>query len=192
MMLRTERWGMAALLPWGESVKCITSAVANMPVRNPSRGTIVQILKENTLPVDGARATLAGRVWRPDVAGPAVVAVRADGVYDVTATGPTIRDLCEAERPAATLRGAAGERIGSLDEILANTPAAGRDQKRRWPPARMARKGIKAGGETSGGRRGGRRRGKRARGQRGRPATTRSEMPATMGTDLRALKPGPP
>ena len=30
------------------------------------------------LPADGCRGALVGRVWRPDVAGPSVVAIRAD------------------------------------------------------------------------------------------------------------------
>ncbi|MGH7895181.1 MAG: fumarylacetoacetate hydrolase, partial [Candidatus Binatia bacterium] len=65
---------------------------------------MVKIPQATTLPTDAARATLAGRVWRPDVQGPSMVAIRADGVYDVTAAAPTIRDLCEAEDPAAALR----------------------------------------------------------------------------------------
>ena len=36
-----------------------------------------------TLPKDGTAGALAGRVWRPDVEGPSVVAVRADGVFDI-------------------------------------------------------------------------------------------------------------
>ncbi|HVL70355.1 MAG TPA: fumarylacetoacetate hydrolase, partial [Beijerinckiaceae bacterium] len=47
------------------------------------------------LPDDGARGALAGRVWRPDVEGPSVVAIRPDGVVDVTRSFPTMRDLCE-------------------------------------------------------------------------------------------------
>ena len=34
------------------------------------------------LPDDFASAALMGRVWRPDLAGPAVVAIRQDGVFD--------------------------------------------------------------------------------------------------------------
>ena len=55
------------------------------------------------LPVDGTDGALAGRVWRPGV-GPAVVAIRAEGVVDVTATFATMRDLGEAADPAAALR----------------------------------------------------------------------------------------
>ena len=53
------------------------------------------------LPGDGCRGALAGRVWRPDVSGPSVVAIRAGAagearVVDVTAQLPTVSDLCEA------------------------------------------------------------------------------------------------
>jgi fumarylacetoacetate (FAA) hydrolase family protein len=150
----------------------------------------VKILSDTTLPADGARAVLAGRVWRPDVAGPAVVAVRPDGVYDVTAAAPTICDLCEAERPAATLRGAAGERIGSLAEILANTPADARDSKRPWLLAPIDLQAIKAAGVTFVASLLERLIEEQARGHPERAATIRGEMLSTIGTDLQALKPG--
>lgn len=37
------------------------------------------------LPEDAPRASLVGRIWRPEHAGPAVVAVRHGGLVDVTA-----------------------------------------------------------------------------------------------------------
>ena len=43
----------------------------------------------------GRDAALAGRVWRPELGGPSVVAIRADGVVDITASFATMRDLCE-------------------------------------------------------------------------------------------------
>ena len=46
----------------------------------------------DSLPTDAAKAVLAGRVWRPDADGPSVVALRSDGVFDVSATFPTMRD----------------------------------------------------------------------------------------------------
>ena len=79
------------------------------------------------LPDDAAQAALAGRVWRPDVAGPSVVAVRDGELFDVSRAFPTMRDLCETADPAAALRGAAGERIGSVDAVLANTPVEQRN-----------------------------------------------------------------
>ena len=41
------------------------------------------------LPDDAAAAVLAGRVWRPDVAGPSVVALRDGELVDVSAAFPT-------------------------------------------------------------------------------------------------------
>jgi fumarylacetoacetate (FAA) hydrolase family protein len=50
---------------------------------------IVTLDPSETLPADGYTGTLAGRVWRPEVEGPSVVAIRADGVFDVTKSFPT-------------------------------------------------------------------------------------------------------
>ena len=148
--------------------------------------------KDTTLPADAARAALAGRVWRPDVEGPSVVAVRADGVYDVTRTSPTMRDLCEAEDAAAILRAAAGERIGSLDEILANTPPDARDPRKPWLLAPIDLQAIKAAGVTFVASLLERLIEEQARGQPERAAAIREEMLATIGSDLQALKPGSP
>ena len=57
-----------------------------------------------TLPQDGAAGALAGRVWRPDVDGPSVVAIRATAMFDISRSFPTMRDLCEAGDPPARLR----------------------------------------------------------------------------------------
>ena len=72
--------------------------------------------------------TWLGRVWLPEAAGPAVVTLRGGDVIDITAKeAPTARDICEMADPAAYVHGASGTRLGSLDEIAANTvgdPAA--------------------------------------------------------------------
>ena len=56
------------------------------------------------LPEDGTAGTLVGRVQRKD--GPSVVAVRAEGVFDITAAVPTMADLCNAADPLALARAA--------------------------------------------------------------------------------------
>ena len=57
---------------------------------------------DDILPEDGTTGTLIGRVWRKGKpAGPSVVAIRADGVFDLTATVPTTADLCNAPDPAS-------------------------------------------------------------------------------------------
>jgi fumarylacetoacetate (FAA) hydrolase family protein len=102
----------------------------------------------DTLPADGFSGALAGRVWRPDVEGPSVVAIRADGVFDVTASFATMRDLCEAPDPAGSLKRTPGERIGTLADILANTPSTARDAGKPWLLAPIDLQAIKAAGVT--------------------------------------------
>ena len=85
---------------------------------------------DEVLPEDFGRGTFVGRVWRPDVAGPSVVRLDPDGVVDVTASWPTVRDLIEEPDPAAAIRAASGERIADLGECLAAT-AAGRGSAAR-------------------------------------------------------------
>ena len=53
------------------------------------------------LPDDSAQAALAGRVWRPDVAGPSVVAVRDGDLFDISASFP---DHARSVRGDATSR----------------------------------------------------------------------------------------
>ena len=71
-----------------------------------------------TLPKDGTSGALAGRVWLPEVGGPAVVAIRADGVHDISRLVATMRDLCEADNPVAIVRDGKGQRIGTLELSL--------------------------------------------------------------------------
>jgi fumarylacetoacetate (FAA) hydrolase family protein len=102
----------------------------------------------NTLPIDGYAGALAGRVWRPDVEGPSIVAIRAEGVFDITKHFPTMRDLCETRDPAASLRAAPGERVGTLADILSNTPPDRRDTSKPWLLAPIDLQAIKAAGVT--------------------------------------------
>ncbi|HYC64147.1 MAG TPA: fumarylacetoacetate hydrolase family protein [Reyranellaceae bacterium] len=67
------------------------------------------------LPEDGFAGTLVGRVQTS--AGPCVVAMRADGVFDITATAATVSDLCNAADPVALAR-VKGTRLGSLEEMI--------------------------------------------------------------------------
>ena len=56
---------------------------------------LLSLQPEDVLPRDGCAGTLVGRVWLPQVHGPAVVAVRDDGVYDISAHAPTMSSLLE-------------------------------------------------------------------------------------------------
>jgi fumarylacetoacetate (FAA) hydrolase family protein len=106
------------------------------------------VTPETTLPDDAGAAALAGRVWLPEVAGPAVAAVRHFDLYDISAAAPTMRDLVETSDPATVVREAKGVRIASLAEVLANTPETRRDPSRPWLLAPVDLQAIKAAGVT--------------------------------------------
>ena len=151
-----------------------------------------QLSEVEILPSDGFAGALAARVHRPDLGGPAVAAVCADGVFDVTTQFATMRDLAEQPDPAASLRAADGERIGSLAEILANTPPDGRDSSRPWLLAPVDLQAIKAAGVTFATSMLERVIEERARGNPESATRIRAEMGRLIGNDLRALKPGSP
>ncbi|MBV8104734.1 MAG: fumarylacetoacetate hydrolase family protein [Hyphomicrobiales bacterium] len=148
--------------------------------------------EETTLPEDGFAGALAGRVWRPEAAGPSVVAVRADGVFDVSADFPTVRDLCEVPSPAEALRGANGPRIGALADILAHTACDERvpDRPRLLAPVDL--QAIKAAGVTFAESMLERVIEERARGSREGAAKEREAFAAILGGELGGLKPGSP
>jgi fumarylacetoacetate (FAA) hydrolase family protein len=144
------------------------------------------------LPDDAARAALAARVWRPDAGGPSVVAVRGGEVWDVSATFPTMRDLCESPDPAAALRAAAGDKLGTFDAVLANTPRDQRDPSRPWLLAPCDLQAIKACGVTFPVSMLERVIEERARGDLSAAAAIREEVRRLVGDDLARLKPGSP
>jgi fumarylacetoacetate (FAA) hydrolase family protein len=142
------------------------------------------------LPRDGFAGALAARVFRPDLGGPAVAAIRADGVFDITPAFATMRDLAETAEPAAALRAAAGERICALSELLGNTPPGRRDPRGPWLLAPVDLQAIKAAGVTFVASMLERVIEERARGNPDSAARIRAEMGRLIGDDLRTLKPG--
>ncbi|HEX6354973.1 fumarylacetoacetate hydrolase family protein [Actinophytocola sp.] len=147
---------------------------------------------ELTLPEDGASGALVGRVWLPSVGGPAVVVVRPDGVYDVTATFATVRDLCETTEPATALRAADGTFVGELAALLANTPVDHRDPARPWLLSPVDLQVVKAAGVTFAVSMLERVIEERTGGDAAGAADVRAEIVALVGGDLATLRPGSP
>lgn len=145
--------------------------------------------EELTLPGDGTAGALAGRVWRPDM-GPSVVAIRSDGVYDISRLTPTMRDLCEADDPAGIVRSGDGERIGPLPDILANTPPETRDTSKPWLLAPIDLQAIKAAGVTFARSLLERVIEEQAKGAPEKAEAIRLQVEKELGGDLRRLKPG--
>ena len=153
---------------------------------------ILDLREETTLPADGFAGALAARVWRPDVSGPSVVAIREQGVVDISAAFPTMRDLCETPSPGQALRAAEGPRLGALSEILAHSPrdSGGSSNARLLAPIDL--QAIKAAGVTFAESLLERVIEERARGSREGAAKAREEIVSVLGDDLSTLKPGSP
>ncbi len=154
--------------------------------------TAITLSATTTLPEDGYVGALAGRVWRPNMDGPSVVAIRPEGVIDISAHYPTMRDLCETPDPAAALRTAHGEHLGTLEALLANTAPDHRDPTMPWLIAPNDLQAIKAAGVTFAVSMLERVIEEKARGDYQAAAKLRTEITALIGDDLSKLKPGSP
>ncbi|WP_413712102.1 fumarylacetoacetate hydrolase family protein [Rhizobium sp. Rhizsp82] len=63
-----------------------------------------------------------GRVWNPKVSGPSIVTIRDGQLIDITSRdAPTLSALLERDDPAAFVRAAKGEAIGTLDDVSKNS-----------------------------------------------------------------------
>jgi fumarylacetoacetate (FAA) hydrolase family protein len=144
------------------------------------------------LPADGYAGALVGRAWLAGpVAGPAVVAIRADGVYDISAHAPTVASLLERDDALRIVRTAAGERLGSLEQLLAATRAgASADTIHFLAPCDL--QVVKAAGVTFATSLLERVIEERAGGDLRKAEAIRGEVEKAIGTDLRAIQPGSP
>lgn len=147
---------------------------------------------DRALPDDGYAGTLVGRVWDPAVGGPSPVIVNQDGVFDISRTYSTVRDLCEHPEPAVAARAARGIRLGGFDEILANTEPEARDASKPHLLAPVDLQTLKAAGVTFAVSMLERVIEERARGDHESAALVRDEILGEIGTDLDGLKPGSP
>jgi fumarylacetoacetate (FAA) hydrolase family protein len=111
-------------------------------------------------------------------------------VFDISATFSTMRDLCETANPAASLRAAAGERLGALEDILANTPPDERSPSKPWLLAPVDLQAIKAAGVTFAVSMIERVIEERARGNPQAAEGIRKDIVNIVGDDLQALRPG--
>ena len=143
-----------------------------------------------SLPKDGIVGTLFGRIWRPDQDGPSVVVARDGTLFDISQAAATVSALCEAEAPAALARSASGDPIGSVAEVLANTPRASRDAARPWLLAPVDLQVIKASGVTFAVSMLERVVEEQALGAPEKVADLRDAIRTTVGEDLARLKPG--
>ncbi|MDE0872024.1 MAG: fumarylacetoacetate hydrolase family protein [Flavobacteriales bacterium] len=110
----------------------------------------MQLKNRETLPVDSHSACLVGRAWIPNSPqGPSPVWIHAGNVYDLAPFSPTVSELLEKEPLVETLQSWSDlELIGSLEELLDNTPHDQRDSSKPWFLAPCDLQAIKASGVT--------------------------------------------
>jgi fumarylacetoacetate (FAA) hydrolase family protein len=137
-------------------------------------------------------AALVGRVFRPDVNGPSVVRILGGRVIDITAAFPTVRDLCEAPRPAEALRTATGEDIGSVGDLLNNSEAEAQNPNKPYFLAPVDLQALKAAGVTFVVSMLERVIEERIRGDASAAEGVRQRIFDLIGDDIRKLKPGSP
>src|ERR1700676_1155136 len=147
---------------------------------------------QNILPTDWPHACLVGRVWRPDVQGPSVDVVRDGALLDISETFPTMRDLCEAQKPAASVAALSGEPVGALDELLRNSPPDQRDSRKPWLLTPIDLQAIKAAGVTFAVSLLERVIEEQSRGNPQESSSIRNEIVSSVGQALDKLKPGSP
>ena len=146
----------------------------------------------SALPADAERATLVGRAWDAGTGGPVVVAVRDGAVLDLSASFPLMRDLTEAADPGAAAAAATGPVLGTVDALLANTPADVRDPGRPWLLSPIDLQVVKAAGVTFPVSMLERIIEEKASGEAESADAIRREVLDALGTDLRDLVPGSP
>ncbi|MDR6152412.1 fumarylacetoacetate (FAA) hydrolase family protein [Acidovorax delafieldii] len=146
------------------------------------------------LPDDGLQGTLVGRVWAPQgaVPGPAVVALRPEGVFDLSAHYPTMSTLLDTLAPAEAARTATGQYLCSVDDLLANSQPGARDATRPWLLAPCDLQVVKAAGVTFAASLIERVIEEQARGDATRAQGLRSQVIGLIGENLADIRPGSP
>jgi fumarylacetoacetate (FAA) hydrolase family protein len=72
----------------------------------------------------------------------------AEGVFDLSTRFATMSTLLETDQPAQAVRSVIGERLCSVDALLDNSKAAGRDDAVPWLLAPCDLQVVKAAGVT--------------------------------------------
>jgi fumarylacetoacetate (FAA) hydrolase family protein len=145
------------------------------------------------LPQDGLAGTLVGRVWLPaSLPGPAVVVLRPDGVFDLSAHYPTMSTLLDTAQPAEAVRKAPGQRLCSVDELLTNSLPGRRDATQPSLLAPCDLQVVKAAGVTFAASLIERVIEEQARGDASRAQALRSQVTGLIGASLADMRPGSP
>jgi fumarylacetoacetate (FAA) hydrolase family protein len=143
------------------------------------------------LPEDGLAGTLVGRVWVGGAQpGPSVVVLRPEGVFDLSPHFPTMSTLLDTEQPAQAAHAAPGQRLCSVDELLANSLPGTRNEALPWLLAPCDLQVVKAAGVTFAASLIERVIEEQARGDASRALGLRSQVTGLIGESLADIDPG--
>lgn len=171
------------------------SETRTAPANGEAGGAAHAQIQPQILPDDGLAGTLVGRVWLPatgveSLAGPAVVALRPEGVFDLSQRFPTMSTLLESPDPAQAARDTAGQRVCSVAALLANSQLGQRDSTRPWLLAPCDLQVVKAAGVTFAASLIERVIEEQARGDASRAQALRSQVIGLIGESLADIRPG--
>ncbi|KRD50237.1 fumarylacetoacetate hydrolase [Acidovorax sp. Root275] len=145
------------------------------------------------LPDDGLQGTLVGRVWTHGaIPGPAVVALRPEGVFDLSDSYPTMSTLLDTELPAQAAHNTPGRRICGVDELIQNSLPGQRQPTLPWLLAPCDLQVVKAAGVTFAASLIERVIEEQARGDATRAQGLRSQVIGLIGENLADMRPGSP
>ncbi|TDQ80470.1 fumarylacetoacetate (FAA) hydrolase family protein [Dongia mobilis] len=153
----------------------------------------ITLTAQSVLPDDGLAGTLLGRVWVPGrPGGPCVVLATDAGLKDLTPAYATMSALLAEENPVTAAREAAAKApvIGSLADVLANTPPDSRDETKPYLLSPIDLQAIKACGVTFAVSMLERVIEERAKGDPQAAEGIRQVIDREIGGDLRRIKPG--
>lgn len=145
------------------------------------------------LPHDGLQGTLVGRVWAHGaIPGPCVVALRTEGVFDLSAHYPTMSTLLDTDQPAQAARDTPGQRICSVEALIRNSLPGERQPTLPWLLAPCDLQVVKAAGVTFAASLIERVIEEQARGDASRAQALRSQVIGLIGENLADIRPGSP
>ncbi len=143
------------------------------------------------LPADATQAVMIGRAW-VEGEGAHLVAVRPDGVYDLSVLAPTVSALLEMPTPARAVRTHPGRRLGDTGAILENSAFYARKSPLPWMMAPCDLQAIKAAGVTFVASMLERVIEEQARGDPSKAASVRRAVVQVIGDNLSSVRPGSP
>jgi len=159
----------------------------------PAASLTARLTPAACMPADAARAMLVGRAWLPAAAGPALVRVAEDGIYDLSRVAPTASALFELPDPIGAIRRArAAKPVAPLADVLANSAADANDPATPYFVAPCDLQAIKASGVTFVSSLLERVIEEQARGDPGKAVAVRRSLVAVLGDDLASVRPGSP